>query len=123
MGIMSIIGTIIVGFIVGFSRKPSTRERGTLSFLMTVALGIDGSVVGGVISILIFRVPRRQFHPAGWILSILGAVILLGLIRTPRLTKGVSAAVVIAERDESGRISRPISTPARRGVPISAIRN
>ncbi len=77
MGIMSIIGTIIVGFIVGFLAKTFYPGAGHLSFLMTVALGIGGSVVGGVISSLIFRSPDGKFHPAGWILSILGAVILL----------------------------------------------
>jgi uncharacterized membrane protein YeaQ/YmgE (transglycosylase-associated protein family) len=44
---------------------------------MTAALGIGGSLVGGIISSLVFRSPDGKFHPAGWILSIIGAMILL----------------------------------------------
>jgi len=44
---------------------------------MTTLLGIGGSLVGGVISSLIFRSADGKFHPAGWIMSIIGALILL----------------------------------------------
>ena len=77
MGIMSIIGTIIVGFVVGVLARffyPATVPMG---FLLTVALGIGGSVVGGLIGSLIWKSPDGKFHPAGWIMSILGALILL----------------------------------------------
>jgi uncharacterized membrane protein YeaQ/YmgE (transglycosylase-associated protein family) len=77
MGIMSIIGTIIVGFIVGFLAKTFYPGAGHLGFLLTVALGIGGSIVGGVISSLIWKTPDGKFHPAGWIMSIIGALILL----------------------------------------------
>jgi uncharacterized membrane protein YeaQ/YmgE (transglycosylase-associated protein family) len=77
MGIFSIIGTVIVGFIVGVLARwifPGTVPMG---FWLTAGLGIGGSVIGGVISDLIFRSPDGKFHPAGWILSIGGALLLL----------------------------------------------
>jgi uncharacterized membrane protein YeaQ/YmgE (transglycosylase-associated protein family) len=77
MGIMAIIGTIIVGFIVGFLAKTFYPGAGHLSFLMTVGLGIGGSLVGGVISSLIWKSPDGKYHPAGWFLSIIGALALL----------------------------------------------
>jgi uncharacterized membrane protein YeaQ/YmgE (transglycosylase-associated protein family) len=77
MGIMSIIGTIIVGFIVGFLAKYFYPAAVHLGFWMTTALGIGGSIVGGVISSLIWKTPDGKFHPAGWILSIIGALLLL----------------------------------------------
>ena len=77
MGIMSIIGTILVGFIVGVLARFFYPGAVPLGFLMTVALGIGGSIVGGVISSLIWKTPDGKFHPAGWILSIIGAMILL----------------------------------------------
>jgi len=40
-------------------------------------LGIGGSIVGGFISSLIWKSADGKFHPAGWILSIIGALILL----------------------------------------------
>jgi len=77
MGIMSIIGTIIVGFIVGVLARLFYPGAQPMGFLLTVALGIGGSVVGGLISSLIWKTPDGKFHPAGWIMSIIGAMILL----------------------------------------------
>ena len=77
MGIMSIIGTIIVGFIVGVLARFFYPGAVPMGFLMTVALGIGGSIVGGLISSLIWKTPDGKFHPAGWVLSIIGALLLL----------------------------------------------
>ena len=77
MGIMSIIGTIIVGFIVGVLARFFYPGAVAMSFLMTVALGIGGSLVGGLIGSLLWRTPDGKFHPAGWIMSIIGALIIL----------------------------------------------
>jgi len=77
MGIMSIIWMIVVGFIVGLLARFFYPGAVGLGFWMTTLLGIGGSLVGGVISSLIFRSPDGRFHPAGWIMSIIGALILL----------------------------------------------
>jgi uncharacterized membrane protein YeaQ/YmgE (transglycosylase-associated protein family) len=77
VGILGIIGTIIVGFIVGVLARwifPGTVPMG---FWLTAGLGIGGSVVGGVIADMIWKSPDGKFHPAGWILSIGGALLLL----------------------------------------------
>lgn len=77
MGILGIIGTIIVGFIVGVLARFFYPGAVQLGFWMTVALGIGGSLVGGVISSLIWKTPDGRFHPAGWFLSLIGALLLL----------------------------------------------
>jgi uncharacterized membrane protein YeaQ/YmgE (transglycosylase-associated protein family) len=77
MGIIGIIGTIIVGFIVGLVARWFMPGVDKLGFWLTTALGIGGSVVGGFISGLIWKSPDGKFHPAGWIMSILGAMLLL----------------------------------------------
>lgn len=77
MGIMSIIWMIIVGFIVGLLARFFYPGAVALGFWMTTALGIGGSLVGGVISSLIWKGPDGRFHPAGWIMSIIGALLLL----------------------------------------------
>ena len=77
MGIIGIIGTIIVGFIVGLVARWFMPGVEKLGFWLTTALGIGGSVIGGFISGLIWKSPDGKFHPAGWIMSILGAMILL----------------------------------------------
>ena len=77
MGIMGIIWTIIVGLIVGILARWLYPGALPMSWWMTALLGIGGSLVGGVVSSLIWRSPDGRFHPAGWILSILGAMALI----------------------------------------------
>ena len=79
MGIFGIIGMIIVGFVVGVIARWVYPGAINLGFWMTVALGIGGSLVGGVIGSLLWRSPDGRFHPAGWFLSIIGALILIWL--------------------------------------------
>jgi len=79
MGVMGIISTIIVGLIVGILARYFYPGPVPMAWWLTVLLGIGGSIVGGVVSSLIFKSPDGRFHPAGWILSILGAMALLWL--------------------------------------------
>jgi uncharacterized membrane protein YeaQ/YmgE (transglycosylase-associated protein family) len=48
-----------------------------MGWVMTSVLGIVGSIVGGFVGSLIWKSPDGKFHPAGWILSILGALLVL----------------------------------------------
>jgi uncharacterized membrane protein YeaQ/YmgE (transglycosylase-associated protein family) len=77
MGIIAIVGTIIVGFIVGVLARFFYPGAVPMGFWLTVALGIGGSLVGGIVSSLIWKTPDGKFHPAGWLLSLIGALILL----------------------------------------------
>lgn len=77
MGIMSIVWMIIIGFIVGALARFFYPGAVPMGFWLTAALGIGGSLVGGIISSVLFRSPEGKFHPAGILLSIVGALILL----------------------------------------------
>ena len=77
MGIMGIIWTIIVGLIVGAIARWVMPGTQSMSWIMTSIRGIAGSIVGGLIGSVIWKSPDGKFHPAGWILSILGAVLVL----------------------------------------------
>ena len=60
---LHIIWYIIVGFIIGL--------------ILTTLLGIGGSIIGGLIGRLFSKPePGSTFHPAGFIMSIIGAIIL-----------------------------------------------
>jgi uncharacterized membrane protein YeaQ/YmgE (transglycosylase-associated protein family) len=75
---LHIIWYIIVGFIVGLLARAVMPGVQHLGFIMTTLLGIGGSIVGGLIARLFSRPePGATFHPAGLILSIIGAIILL----------------------------------------------
>jgi uncharacterized membrane protein YeaQ/YmgE (transglycosylase-associated protein family) len=75
---LHIIWYIIVGFIVGLIARSIMPGAQHLGFIMTTLLGIAGSVVGGFIARLFSKPePGSTFHPAGFIMSIIGAIILL----------------------------------------------
>jgi uncharacterized membrane protein YeaQ/YmgE (transglycosylase-associated protein family) len=75
---LHIIWYIIVGFIVGWIARAIMPGAQHLGFIMTTLLGIAGSIVGGLIGRLFSKPePGSAFHPAGFIMSIIGAIILL----------------------------------------------
>jgi uncharacterized membrane protein YeaQ/YmgE (transglycosylase-associated protein family) len=75
---LHIIWSIIVGFIVGWVACKIMPGAQHLGFIMTTLLGIGGSIVGGLIARLFSKpAPGSSFHPAGFIMSIIGALILL----------------------------------------------
>ena len=75
---LHIIWSIIVGFIVGLIARSIMPGVQHLGFVATTLLGIGGSIVGGLIARLFSRpAPDSSFHTAGFIMSIIGALILL----------------------------------------------
>jgi uncharacterized membrane protein YeaQ/YmgE (transglycosylase-associated protein family) len=79
MGLLQIISMIVVGFIVGALARWFYPGAVGMGFRATSIVGIVGSLIGGVIGGLIWKSPDGKFHPAGWILSIVGALIVLWL--------------------------------------------
>ena len=72
----TIIGWIVTGLIAGFIARAVVPGKDDIGLLMTIVLGVVGSVVGGFLAGLL-TVGLRGFHPAGWIGSIIGAIIVL----------------------------------------------
>jgi uncharacterized membrane protein YeaQ/YmgE (transglycosylase-associated protein family) len=85
-----IIVLIIVGFIVGLIARALLPGRDSLGFFSTVVLGIVGSFVGGFLQNLIeyHHLSIHSFHPVGLIGSIIGAFVLLLLLRLTGLEPG-----------------------------------
>jgi len=82
VGLFSIISMIVVGFVVGALARWFYPGAINMGFWATVVVGIVGSLVGGVIGGLMWKSPDGRFHPAGWILSIVGALLVLWLYLT-----------------------------------------
>ncbi|GGY21505.1 transglycosylase [Rhodanobacter panaciterrae] len=77
-----LIWSIIVGFFVGLIARAIIPGADHMGFWMTAGVGIVGSLIGGLIGNLISRPPPgSKFHPAGFFMSILGAVVLMLLLR------------------------------------------
>lgn len=73
-----LIWMFIIGIVVGLIARAVTPGAQEMGLVMTGVLGLVGSYVGGFIA-RIFSKPAegQMFHPAGIILSIIGAVVLL----------------------------------------------
>lgn len=77
---MNILWMIIFGAIVGAIAKLIMPGKDPGGFIVTIILGILGSIVGGfVLGVLIPG--RAASERAGWIGSILGAIVLLAIYR------------------------------------------
>lgn len=72
----TILGWILFGLVAGFIARALVPGKDDIGILRTIILGVVGSVVGGFIFGLL-TVGFRGFQPAGWIGSIIGAVIVL----------------------------------------------
>lgn len=72
----TIVGWIVFGLIVGFIARALVPGRDNIGVLRTIVLGVIGSVLGGFV-VGLFTVGFHGFQPAGWIGSIIGAVIVL----------------------------------------------
>jgi uncharacterized membrane protein YeaQ/YmgE (transglycosylase-associated protein family) len=81
---MSIIGTILVGFIVGLIARAVKPGNDRMGIILTTLLGIAGAFVARFIGQAMGWYGPNQ--PAGWIASVFGAVLLLfivGMLRRP----------------------------------------
>jgi uncharacterized membrane protein YeaQ/YmgE (transglycosylase-associated protein family) len=75
---LHIIWSILVGFVIGLIASFFVPGAGHMGFLVTSLVGIAGSFVGGMIARLFSRpADGAVFHPAGFFMSILGAVLVL----------------------------------------------
>ncbi|MBX3244109.1 MAG: GlsB/YeaQ/YmgE family stress response membrane protein [Acidobacteria bacterium] len=80
---ISAIGTVIVGLIVGIIARfllpgKEAIPAGLTGILLTIVVGIGGAFLGTFIGGALWG---GASYAAGWIMSIIGAVILLLLLR------------------------------------------
>lgn len=76
---MGILTTILVGFIVGVIAKFLMPGRDPGGFIITILLGIAGAFLAGYLGQALGM--YRPGEPAGFLASILGAMILLFVYR------------------------------------------
>ena len=79
---LAFIGTLIVGLVVGLIARALKPGDDSMGWIMTIVLGIAGSLVAGYVGRALGWYQPGQ--PAGWIASVIGAIVLLviwGMIR------------------------------------------
>ena len=77
---MATLGTVIswaaFGLVIGLIARMLYPGRQPMGFIGTMILGIVGSLLGGFISYLFgFRPEEGAFSGGGWIMSIVGAMV------------------------------------------------
>lgn len=74
---MSIIITIVIGFIVGLIARALMPGNNAAGFIVTTLLGIGGALVGKFLGQEMGL--YKQDEPAGFFMSLLGALVILFL--------------------------------------------
>jgi uncharacterized membrane protein YeaQ/YmgE (transglycosylase-associated protein family) len=69
------VWTIVIGFVAGLIAKAITPGKGPSGFWLTAILGIAGALVATYLGRIAGFYPEG--HPAGFIASIIGAIVLL----------------------------------------------
>jgi uncharacterized membrane protein YeaQ/YmgE (transglycosylase-associated protein family) len=72
---MSILGTLLVGFVVGLIARALKPGDDKLGLIMTTVLGVVGSFGASYLGQALGW--YKQGEAAGWIASIVGAIVLL----------------------------------------------
>jgi len=76
---MSILGWILFGLIVGALAKLVMPGRDPGGIIVTILIGIAGALLGGFLGRALGMYSANE--PAGFVMSFIGAVILLALYR------------------------------------------
>jgi uncharacterized membrane protein YeaQ/YmgE (transglycosylase-associated protein family) len=85
---MGIIGTIIVGLIVGALARFIMPGEQKMGWILTILLGIGGSMAAGFVGQALGW--YRAGQGAGWIASVVGALVLLFVVQKVRGASGGS---------------------------------
>ena len=76
----SMISWAVFGLVIGLIARLLYPGPQAMGFLMTMLLGVAGSFVGGLISwVFGFRPELGPFRSSGWIMSVLGGLIVVGV--------------------------------------------
>ncbi|MGZ4437403.1 MAG: GlsB/YeaQ/YmgE family stress response membrane protein [Nocardioides sp.] len=73
------IGFIVAGLVIGALARLIKPGRQNLSLLMTLLLGLVGSVIGGFIASILGTGSIWELNVLGFVLAVIAAVLLIGV--------------------------------------------
>jgi uncharacterized membrane protein YeaQ/YmgE (transglycosylase-associated protein family) len=76
---MGIILFIVFGFVIGLLARALLPGRQSMGIIATCLLGVAGSFLGGFLVSLVTHERVTDFHTAGAIGSLVGAILLLAI--------------------------------------------
>lgn len=82
---MSLIAIIVVGFLAGLIARALMPGDQSMSLVLTTVLGIAGSFVGGLVGSFMYNNGNlMDFHPTGLLFSVIGSLVVLGVVMLTR---------------------------------------
>lgn len=76
---MSILGWIVFGLVVGVVAKLLMPGRDPGGFVVTIAIGVVGALLGGFLGRMLGM--YREGDPVGFVMAVLGSILLLWIYR------------------------------------------
>ena len=76
---MGLIGFLVAGLIIGALARLFTSGKQHLSLLATLALGVVGSVIGGVVASLLGTGSIMELNVIGFVVAVIAAIGLIGV--------------------------------------------
>lgn len=77
---MHLLLFLVFGFVVGLIARAVMPGTQSMGIVKTTLIGAAGSFIGGVLGNLISGDPWGRIHSAGWIGSVIGAVVLMAIL-------------------------------------------
>jgi uncharacterized membrane protein YeaQ/YmgE (transglycosylase-associated protein family) len=74
---MGILAWIVFGFVIGLIARALVPGKQSMGFVMTTLLGVAGSLIGGLVGSALGGGSITEMHGAGFIGSLVGAIVLL----------------------------------------------
>jgi uncharacterized membrane protein YeaQ/YmgE (transglycosylase-associated protein family) len=74
-----VIGFIVAGLIIGALARLIKPGRQNLSVLMTLVLGLVGSIIGGIVANLLGTGGIFELNFLGFVVAVIAAVLLIGV--------------------------------------------
>jgi len=71
---------VVFGLVVGFLARAIMPGRQSMGILLTSALGMAGSLLGGFVGSMISHEGVTRVHSAGLLGSVIGALLVLALV-------------------------------------------
>lgn len=76
---MDILGFIVAGLVIGALARLLKSGKQDLSLLMTLLLGVAGSIIGGLVASLFGTGDIFELNVLGFIVAVIAAVLLIGV--------------------------------------------
>lgn len=87
---MGILGWIVVGGLMGALAKFIMPGNDPGGIIVTILIGVVGGLLGGFVGSALFGVDTGSFFDIGtWLISLVGALALLGIYRVVSGRRGV----------------------------------